>query len=232
MFSIESSRSILRATNKQPVIDLIELWQSWSHKDALGYLSIAITLLAFVIYLRQTYFKQVLPHALTWFLFSATTGVAYCAQVLKGAGAGSWAMGLTAGMSFLLFAYSWYKGGRLSHSADDWIFFWGALVVMGCYVGTVYVYEMDPTVSAVVATLADLLAYAPTIRKGWLNPHSDSVTSYTLNSAKFIPALFAMESYSLATILLPGVLVITNAAVAAMLLWRRWRMTIKQQRTS
>jgi hypothetical protein len=79
----------------------------------------------------------------------------------------------------------------------------------------------SPLWAAIFATAADWAAYYPTIEKGWNEPFNDSVTSFTLNSAKFIPALFALESYSLATWLYPAALVVMNFTVAFGLLVRR-----------
>ena len=55
------------------------------------------------------------------------------------------------------------------------------------------------------------LGYGSTIKKGWIEPQKDSVTSFALNSAKFVPSLFALQSYSLATWLYPATLVLMNA---------------------
>lgn len=200
-----------------------------SNKDALGFLAVAIAFVAYGLYLRDTYLGKVSPHPLTWFLFGSTTYVTFFVQVEKGADAGSWVMGLSALMCFVVSGYSRYKGGKWAYARSDWAYFWGALgLLVFYYVVTVYFSEMDPTFSAVLATLADLVAYGPTIDKGWRKPYDDSVTSFILNCWKFVPALFALGSYSLATALLPGALVIANAGVAFMLLSRRSEMTITQ----
>jgi hypothetical protein len=203
----------------------------FSTKGALGALSVLIMVVAYAIYLRQTFHRQVLPHPLSWFLFGSTTLVTYCVQAAKGAGPGSWVTGLTAVSCFVIFAYSWYRGRVLAHSPGDWVFFWGAFGVLGCYIASILL-DVDSTFSAAVAAAADLIAYAPSVRKGWNKPNDDSVTSYLLNSAKFIPSLFALGSYSVATCLLPAALVLANAAFAGMLLWRRVRLAGTRHRAT
>jgi hypothetical protein len=79
----------------------------------------------------------------------------------------------------------------------------------------------NPVQSAILATVTDVIGYGSTIKKGWVEPERDSATSFALNSAKFIPSLLALGSYSVATYLYPATLVVMNGAVAAMLLIRR-----------
>jgi hypothetical protein len=202
------------------MIESIQSWH-WSSAKELGAASVAIMVVGYAIYIRQTYLNKVRPHPLSWVLFASTTGVAYLIQVSRGGGPGSWVMGLTAFVCFAISALSWYMGRRLSYSSRDWIFFAGALLVLGCYVATVHVYKATPAIPAVVATIADVVAYVPTVVKGWSKPHDDSVTSFLFNSAKFLPSVAALGPYTLATHLFPVTLGIVNALVAAMLVLRR-----------
>ena len=55
-----------------------------------------------------------------------------------------------------------------------------------------------------LATIIDMLAFGPTLTRGWVQPHKDSVTSYALNSAKFVPSLLAMEFRVRRHLHLPG----------------------------
>ncbi len=56
---------------------------------------------------------------------------------------------------------------------------------------------------------------------GWRHPRKDSVTSFALNEAKFVPSLMAMDPLSIATSFYPATLLVLNAAVSIMLLLRR-----------
>jgi hypothetical protein len=50
---------------------------------------------------------------------------------------------------------------------------------------------------------------------------TDSITTFTLNSIKFIPAFFAMDNLTLATCVMPAALVVANAAVVLIIYVRR-----------
>lgn len=185
-------------------------------KSAMGSLSVVIMLIAYSIYLWQTSQKgAVEPHPFSWLLWGLVTGVAYLVQVTQGGGSGSWVVGLTSLICFLIGSFSLLRH-RWRFSWFDWLSLGTGLLVFGYYL-----LSRSPTLSAVLATATDVVGYASTIRKGWEEPHKDSATSFALNSVKFIPALFALESYSVATWLYPATLVIVNAGVATMLLLRR-----------
>lgn len=185
-------------------------------KPAMGALSVIIMLVAYSIYIWQTARAEgVRPHPFSWFLWGFVTGVVYLVQIAQGGGAGSWVVGFTAAFCLLIGAVSLFKH-RWRFSLFDWMSLGAGLLVFGYYL-----LSKNPTWSAILATTTDVIGYASTIKKGWAEPHKDSATSFALNSAKFVPSLLALGSYSLSTWLYPATLVLMNGAVATMLLLRR-----------
>ncbi len=187
----------------------------------MGALSVVVMLVAYSIYLWQTARAEgVRPHPFSWFLWGVVTGVVYLVQIAQGGGAGSWVVGFTAAFCLLIGAVSLFKH-RWRFSLFDWFSLGAGLLVFGYYL-----LSKNPTWSAILATTTDVIGYASTIKKGWAEPHKDSAASFALNSAKFVPSLFALGSYSLATWLYPATLVLMNGGVAAMLLLRRRRLEV------
>jgi hypothetical protein len=84
-----------------------------------------------------------------------------------------------------------------------------------------YWFTRDANVAAALTTAIDALGYGPTFVRGWAQPRKDSVTSFALNGVKFVPSLMAMDPISFATSFYPATVMILNAAVAIMLVWRR-----------
>jgi hypothetical protein len=189
--------------------------QQVAFKEMMGALSVLIALVAYSIYGWQTIKGGTRPHPLSWIIFGILTGTGFWIQFDEGAGAGSWVMGVTAAICFVLAAMSVWKGERIF----PW-YEWAFLIAAGI-VFVFYIWTKEPTVSAILATLVDVLGYGPTLTKAWSRPSTDSVTSFSLNSLKFIPSLFAMESVSIATCVYPSTLIVVNGAVAILLLWRR-----------
>ncbi len=196
----------------------MEVLAAW--RDALGALSVILAVAAFVVYFWQTLAGEVRPHPLSWFLFGVLSVTGYWVQRDQGAEAGSWALLAMSIICFLLVVVSVVKGER-SFSTQEWAF-----LVAGIFVFLFYLFTKEPNVAALLITLVDALGYGPTFTRGWTNPNKDSVSSFALNGAKFVPSLMAMEPISFATCLYPATLLVLNAAVSVMLLYRRRALAI------
>src|SRR5271168_4995732 len=184
-------------------------------RDALGMLSVALAILAAVIYIAQTLRGEVRPHPLSWFLFGILSLTGYLVQRDEGARQGSWTLLAMTIICFLFVAVSVARGER-SFSRREWAF-----VVAGGAVFVVYLFTGQANVAAGLTTLVDALGFGPTFTRGWSFPRKDSVTSFALNAAKFVPSLMAMDPISFATSFYPAALLVLNTAVAIVLLARR-----------
>jgi len=185
-------------------------------KSFLGGLAVAISVLAYVIYIWQTIKKDgIRPHPFSWLLWGFVTTVATFAQHAKGAGAGLWVTAFTAVVCVIIGTLTLSKN-KWRFSVSDWTSLAPGIVAAVCYA-----VAKDPTAAAVSATVADVVGYKPTVSKGWVDPASENALSFFLNSVKFIPAIGALDSYSVATWLYPATLVIVNGGVCIMLILRR-----------
>jgi hypothetical protein len=184
-------------------------------RELLGALSVALALIAAVIYIWQTIRGQVRPHPLSWFLFGVLSVIGYWVQRDQGARAGSWALLAMIVICFLLAGLSVARGERY-FSWKEWAF-WAA----GCLVFLLYLFTKEPNTAAFLTTVIDALGYGPTFARGWSYPRKDSATSFALNGVKFAPSLAAMQPISFATCFYPATLLVLNVAVTIMLLARR-----------
>lgn len=183
---------------------------------ALGAISVLIGAAAYAIYIAQTIGKSgVEPHPFSWLLWAAVTGVAYAVQATQGGGAGSWVTGFTAAVCFLIGMLTLFKH-RWRFSWFDWTSLAVGLIVLGYYIVV-----RNPAVSAILATIIDVVGYGPTIKKGWYEPRKDSATSFGLNGIKFFVALPALGSPLISTWLYPATIGTVNVGVTGMLLLRR-----------
>jgi hypothetical protein len=88
-------------------------------------------------------------------------GIAFAAQVVSRAGAGSWALGFSAAICIFIFALALIKGTR-DFPLIDWIVLVGALIAIA-----IWYFTKDPTWSVILLVIIDTVAFIPTFRKAW-----------------------------------------------------------------
>ena len=182
-------------------------------KSVMGVLSVIIMVIAYAVYMWQTARSEdVRPHPFSWFLWGFVTAVVYLVQITQKRRTRK--LGCRVYGNLLL-----SDRHTQSSSNTDGVsrYLIGCQLLLGCwYSDTTWLLRIRPS-QRILATITDVIGYGSTIKKGWVEPHKDSATSFALNSLKFVPSLFALQAYSLATWLYPATLVLMNGAVALML---------------
>ncbi|MCC7469688.1 MAG: hypothetical protein IT284_00915 [Bacteroidetes bacterium] len=84
-----------------------------------------------------------------------------------------------------------------------------------------WILTKDPTISVVIAVGIDLVAFAPTIRKTWVQPKSETPLLYAMNVARHILMLLSLQAYNLATVLHSIVMITTNTLMTGIILIRK-----------
>jgi hypothetical protein len=120
-------------------------------RDALGILSVALAVLAAVIYIAQTLRGEVRPHPLSWFLFGILSLTGFLVQRDEGARQGSWTLMAMTIICFLFVIVSVARGER-SFSRREWAF-----LIAGGAVFVVYLFTGRANVAAALTTLVDAL---------------------------------------------------------------------------
>jgi hypothetical protein len=184
-------------------------------KDLMGALSVAIALVSYALYIWKTFRAHARPHPLSWLIFGVLSGTGFLTQFDQGAGAGSWVMGVTAAVCLMLTLIGLWQGER-SFPWYEWAFLAAAAIVFAFYL-----VSRQPALSAILASIVNVLGFGPTLTKAWARPHSDSSSTFMLNGLKFVPSLLAMDSVSISTCVMPASLVVTNLAVALIIVRRR-----------
>lgn len=201
-------------------------------KEGWGWLSIAIGAAAYLVYIIKIIGDvDVQPNPLSWLAWTFATFMAALVQSIGGAGWGSGVTWFTsASCAAVLFAAIWKQrrrkrllpGTEHPNSRWDWISLASSLAAAALFgLAQFLSWNQGTSWSAGLATLADVIAYKPTITKGWAYPRSDSAWAFFLNALKFAPAYAALDRKSAATALFPLTLIFFNCGVFMMLLWRR-----------
>jgi hypothetical protein len=142
-------------------------------------------------------------------------GIVFLAQLSKGAGAGAWVTGFSAAACVLI-AGLFVTRGEKNITKSDWLAFVGAIITI-----PVWYFTHDPLWAVILATAIDAMAYYPTFRKSYFKPYEENFFTYSMDTFKWIVALFALGNYSATTMLYPLFLLLANSALVSMILWRR-----------
>ena len=180
-----------------------------------GAIAVALTFLGYALYLRSMFRDGTKPHPFTWLLFAILDGTIFVAQVLNDGGAGAWPLGVAACMNGLVFVLALQRGEKRITNID-WSCLGIALVGIGAWTVT-----SNALFAVMLATLSDIVAKVPTFRKSYVRPHEESITIWALDVLKFSLAIVALSTISWTTALFPAEIVLTNALLVGMILWRR-----------
>jgi hypothetical protein len=201
----------------------------------MGALAVAMAVVAYALYVWKSLRGEARPHPLSWLIFGVLGGTGYLVQLDQAAGPGSWVTGITAVVCLLLCVMSFWRGER-AFPWYEWAFLVAAAIIFLFYLWSrrpdilhtglseasrAFLARHAPAISATLASIVSVIGFGPTVTKAWARPRSDSASTFLLNGLKFVPALAAMDSISVATCVFPVTLVIANLAVALLIHGRR-----------
>jgi hypothetical protein len=163
-------------------------------KIALGIIGGVLIAGSFIPYIHDIIKSKTEPHVYTWFIWSITHLIAALA-ILEGNGGLFAALSVASGgiLSFAIFLTSLRHGTRNITSFDT-----GTLII--AILAVLIWWKLDhPEWAIIMITLIDVLGFLPTVRKTWLDPHSESIVAWSLYAFGNIAALLAITNYSIMT---------------------------------
>ncbi len=185
-------------------------------RDLLSLLAIALTFVAFLPYIAQILRNRTRPHAFSWIVWGATTGLVFFAQLSEGGGAGAWPIGVSGAITLAVAALAVWKRTDLSITRTDWLFLIGALSALPLWFWTA-----DALSAVIVLTIVDLLGFGPTLRKAYAFPHEEDAGFFALFAVRNGLAIGALERLNLATLLFPAATGAACLALIALVFFRR-----------
>ena len=185
-------------------------------KNIVGIVAVFLTFIGYIPYIKDVIIGKTVPHVYSWFLWGFVTLIAFALQVSAGGGIGAYVT-FTAGLlCTIVFIIGFTKKGKKDITQVDTIFFILALIALGFWL-----IARQPVISAILTTGVDLLGFAPTIRKSWNKPYSETLSFYLLNTIRFILAVFSLQRYTIVTALYPLAWIFGNGLFGLMLIVRR-----------
>lgn len=185
-------------------------------KALLAALAVALTLLAFVPYIRSILKRELKPHVFSWVIWGTTTCIVFLAQLADNGGAGAWPIGMSGAITLYIAMLAYRRRADTSASVVDWLFFIAAMTAL-----PLWFVASDPLWAVVIVTAVDLLGFGPTLRKALHFPHEESLTFFALFTARNIIVVMALEHYSVTTVLFPAAIALACLLLITLVAYRR-----------
>lgn len=184
-------------------------------KDLASAAAVLITVVGTWPYLIATARGQLRPHAVSWFIWTITTFIAFVGQLLGGGGIGAAAAGASALTGVAVSGYAFRRGDR-AYTCVDRACLAGALAAL---VGWAVV--GNALAAIIVIALVDVIGAVPTIRKAIKRPDEEGISPFVLANAKWLLALSALDQLNALTLVFPATTSAVNTAIIGVVLIRR-----------
>lgn len=184
-------------------------------KEVLGFISVVMTLAAYLPYFYNVLKGTTKPHAFSWLVWFTLTAVSLFIQITYNAGPGSWMLGVTSIICFSLFIAGLIRGEK-NITLSDWF------SLIGAFFATLLWFIFQATfISILLIVLADFFGFYPTIRKSLIHPNQETMITYFLSSVKAFLSLLAIKSFSFETIFYLFYLLLVNLGFVLILAYKR-----------
>ena len=174
-----------------------------------------LTFVGYVPYIRDTLKGKTHPHAYSWFVWGLIAILIFALQTDANAGPGAYVMLSGGAVSLLIFGLA-LRFGKQSITKTDTLFFVLALVSTG-----IWVFAEQPILALILLWFIDMFGLAPTIRKSWHKPYSETLFLYQTGIIRHGLSILAIVSYNFTTLLFPVTWVSINSFMTIMLTHRR-----------
>jgi len=168
-------------------------------KEFFSATAIILTFIAFIPYIRSIQQGKTIPHAFSWIIWASDTFIIFLAQLADKGGLGAWPIGVSGIITLYVAMLAYSKKSDLTITTTDWLFFISALTAI-----PFWYFTSSPLWAVLILTTIDLLGFAPTFRKSYQYPYSEQLTFYAIIASRNIFSIFALENYSLTTLLFPA----------------------------
>ena len=192
-------------------------------KTIVSGIAVIITFIAFYPYLKAILSNKIKPHFFSWIIWGVTTLIAFLGQVSGNGGVGTISMGISSIITFYIAYLTFRRRGDLSVRTVDWVY-----LILAAFSIPVWIITNDPLWAVVIMTGIDLLGFGPTFRNAYENPSNEDPIFYLIFTFRNLLAIYALETYSVTTILFPAAISIAGVFVAVIVLARKKKLNIPQ----
>jgi hypothetical protein len=186
------------------------------YKELLSVVAIALTLLAFLPYIRSILKGKIKLHMFSWVIWGSTTFIVFLAQLEDDGGAGAWPIGVSGIITIYIALLAYVKRSDITITKIDWVFFIVAMASL-----PFWYFTSNPLWAVIILTTVDIFGFGPTVRKAYIEPFEEQLTFFALFTVRNIIAIMALENYSLTTVLFPAAIALSCLLLILVVLYRR-----------
>ncbi|MEK7594394.1 MAG: hypothetical protein AAB436_02010 [Patescibacteria group bacterium] len=184
-------------------------------KELLAAIAVLITFVAYVPYIRDTLKGKTQPHAYSWLVWGLVTIVIFALQISHDAGAGAYVTLASAIALSIVFLLSLKYGKQHITQMDT------ALLVLALLAIGIWLVADQPVLSICLLVSIEMLGFAPTVRKSWNRPNSETLIMYQAGAWRQFLSIMALQSYTFITLVAPTTWFVANSLFTVMLIVRR-----------
>lgn len=184
-------------------------------KELASAVAVVLAVFGTAPYLVGTLRGRIKPHAITWFVWTVTTSIAFAGQLVGGGGVGAAPAGASAVIGVAITGHAYSRGDR-SYTRLDRLCLAGALIAL-----LSWALAGDPMVALILIALVDVIGAVPTIRKALAEPRQEGVSPFLLANVKWLLVLCALDRLNVLTLLFPATTSAVNTVIIAVVLIRR-----------
>lgn len=181
----------------------------------LAIIGVSINFISYIVYFYGVFFGKTKPHGFSWLVWGIMNITVFFAQTVKGGGAGAW-ISASNGIFCLAVAILSIWRGEKNITKSDWLCLGGAMSAI-----VVWAVTSNPLFAAVLASITDMCAIIPTIRKAYHKPFEENALGFSIDMSSFVIELFALQSFNLTTALFPAAILFNDSCLLAVIFWRR-----------
>ena len=180
-----------------------------------GLISGFLSVVTYVPYLNDIFKLTTKPQRATWFIWSVLSGIAFVAQITKGATDSLWLVGVqTIGVVIVFLLSLRYGVGGLTKKDI------GSLCAAGLGLLLWYV-TSDAAVALVIAVCIDAVAGMLTLLKAYEHPDTETLSTWVLSGTAGIFGALAVGTFNFVLLLFPLYIVLINYAIAGAIIYGR-----------
>lgn len=187
-----------------------------NYKVFLWLLSVLIVIISNIIYFISIFKWQTKPHTLSFFIWTLSLAIVYLWQVYDNSWAWSYLTLAFTILCFIIFILSfkyWIRNITL----------WNKLSILWIIIAIIIWWLTNsPLISIIILVIIDWIWYLPTIQKLKTMPYSENLISWWLGAISFVISIFAIDNFSIITVIYPFVMAILNTiTIVASLYYRK-----------